>query len=163
MTAMTVVAVLIFLATLTLVIWQPKGLGIGWSALGGAAVALITTVVSLSDIPVVWDIVWNATFAFVAIVIISLILDESGFFTWAALHVARWGRGNGRLLFALIVLLGAAIAATIWDRPALWTQTNRTDGFFCSVTGATVVSVVMGKSFALRPVPVRRTSRVNGD
>lgn len=111
MTAMTVVAVLIFLATLTLVIWQPKGLGIGWSALGGAAVALITTVVSLSDIPVVWDIVWNATFAFVAIVIISLILDESGFFTWAALHVARWGRGNGRLLFALIVLLGAAIAA----------------------------------------------------
>ncbi|MUK03237.1 arsenic transporter [Vibrio cholerae] len=108
---MTVVAVLIFLATLTLVIWQPKGLGIGWSALGGAVVALLTTVVSLSDIPVVWDIVWNATFAFVAIVIISLILDESGFFTWAALHVARWGRGNGRLLFTLIVLLGAAIAA----------------------------------------------------
>jgi arsenical pump membrane protein len=111
MTAMTVVAVLIFLATLTLVIWQPKGLGIGWSALGGAVLALLTTVVSLSDIPVVWDIVWNATFAFVAIVIISLILDESGFFTWAALHVARWGRGNGRLLFTLIVLLGAAIAA----------------------------------------------------
>ncbi|MFJ6000797.1 arsenic transporter [Arthrobacter sp. NPDC092385] len=108
---MTVVAILIFLATLTLVIWQPRGLGIGWSALGGAAVALITTVVSLSDIPVVWDIVWNATFAFVAIVIISLILDESGFFTWAALHVARWGRGDGRLLFTLIVLLGAAIAA----------------------------------------------------
>ncbi len=108
---MTVVAVLIFLATLTLVIWQPRGLGIGWSALGGAAVALLTTVVSLSDIPIVWDIVWNATFAFVAIVIVSLILDESGFFTWAALHVARWGRGNGRLLFTLIVLLGAAIAA----------------------------------------------------
>ncbi|MHA7191265.1 arsenic transporter [Arthrobacter sp. MDT2-16] len=108
---MTVVAVLIFLATLTLVIWQPRGLGIGWSALSGAALALLTTVVSLSDIPTVWDIVWNATFAFVAIVIISLILDESGFFTWAALHVARWGRGNGRLLFTLIVLLGAVIAA----------------------------------------------------
>lgn len=111
MTVMTVVAVLIFLATLTLVIWQPRGLGIGWSALGGAVAALLTTVVSLSDVPVVWDFVWNATFAFVAIVIISLILDESGFFTWAALHVARWGRGNGRLLFTLIVLLGAAISA----------------------------------------------------
>lgn len=32
-------AILIFLATLTLAIWQPRGLGIGWSAIGGAAVA----------------------------------------------------------------------------------------------------------------------------
>ena len=33
-------AVLIFVATIALVIWQPRGLGIGWSAMGGAAVAL---------------------------------------------------------------------------------------------------------------------------
>ncbi|KKI21529.1 arsenical efflux pump membrane protein ArsB [Sphingomonas sp. ABOLG] len=104
-------AVLIFVATITLVIWQPKGLGIGWSAMGGAVVALLVGVVSLSDVPVVWDIVWNATGAFVAIIVISLLLDEAGFFEWAALHVARWGRGNGKLLFALVVLLGAAVSA----------------------------------------------------
>ena len=104
-------AVLIFVTTITLVIWQPKGIGIGWSAVGGAVVALLAGVVSLSDVPVVWDIVWNATGAFVAIIVISLLLDEAGYFEWAALHVARWGRGNGKLLFALVVLLGAAVSA----------------------------------------------------
>jgi arsenical pump membrane protein len=104
-------ALLIFLATLTLVIWQPRGLGIGWSAAGGAAAALLAGVIKLTDVPVVWHIVWNATGAFVAIIIISLLLDKAGFFEWAALHVARWGRGSGKRLFVLLVLLGAAVSA----------------------------------------------------
>ncbi|GLU48562.1 arsenic transporter [Nocardiopsis ansamitocini] len=108
---MAVVAVLIFIGTLALVIWQPKGLGIGWSALGGAATAVAASVVHLSDIPDVVGIVGNATLAFVAIVIISLLLDASGFFEWAALHVARWGRGRGTALFVLVVLLGSATSA----------------------------------------------------
>jgi arsenical pump membrane protein len=104
-------AFLIFLATLTFVIWQPRGLGIGWSASAGAAVALLAGVIHVSDIPTVWHIVWNATGAFVAVIIISLLLDKAGFFEWAALHVARWGAGNGRRLFVLLVLLGAFVAA----------------------------------------------------
>ena len=104
-------AVLIFLVTIVLVIWQPRGLGIGWSAMLGAALALLSGVVHLGDIPTVWQIVWNATATFIAVIIISLLLDEAGFFEWAALHVARWGDGRGRLLFALVVLLGASVAA----------------------------------------------------
>ena len=83
-------AFLIFLATLILVIWQPRGLGIGWSAVIGAGVALLAGVIHWADIPVVWHIVWNATGTFVAVIIISLLLDAAGFFEWAALHVARW-------------------------------------------------------------------------
>ena len=105
------IALAIFILTLVFVIWQPRGLGIGYSALGGAALALMTGVIQPSDIPVVWHIIWDATFTFVGLIIISLILDEAGFFNWAALHVAHWGGGRGRLLFPLIVLLGAVISA----------------------------------------------------
>jgi arsenical pump membrane protein len=104
-------AVLIFAVTLALVIWQPKGLGIGWSALLGAAAALAAGVVSMADIPAVWGIVWDATFTLVALILISLILDAAGFFEWAALHVARFGRGRGAWLFLLIALLTVAVAA----------------------------------------------------
>ena len=104
-------ALAIFIATLVFVIWQPRGLGIGWSAMGGAVVALLTGVIGWGDLPVVWHIVWDATFTFIGLIIISLVLDEAGFFQWAALHVARWGGGKGRQLFPMIVLLGAAIAA----------------------------------------------------
>lgn len=104
-------ALIIFIATLVLVIWQPKGLSIGWSASLGALASLLVGTVEFTDIPIVWGIVWNATATFIAIIIISLLLDEAGFFEWAALHIARWARGRGHLLFILIILLGALVAA----------------------------------------------------
>jgi arsenical pump membrane protein len=158
-------AVTIFLVTLTLVIVQPRGLGIGWSACGGAAVALLLGVVTPTDVVTVWGIIWNATITFVAIIITSMLLDEVGFFEWAALHVASWGRGSGPRLYAAIILLGATVSAFFANDGAALILTPIVIAILHTLRfpPATVLAFVMGAGFVsdMASIPLVISNLVN--
>lgn len=108
---MLFVSIFLFIMTLVFVIWRPKGIGVGWIASGGGLLALALGVVDWPDVVAVTELVWNATLTFIAIIIISSLLDEIGFFEWAALHMARLARGNGVVMFLYSILLGAVVSA----------------------------------------------------
>ncbi len=105
------ISILIFLFTMTLVIFQPKGLKIGTSAVIGALLAYVFGVVNFGDILEVGSIVWDATLSFIGIIILSMVLDEMGFFEWCALKMAKLSHGDGCKMFVYSVLLGAAVSA----------------------------------------------------
>ncbi|MBL3520329.1 arsenic transporter [Arcobacter lanthieri] len=106
-----ILSVSIFLITLLFIIIQPKNIQIGTSAIIGAIISLLLGTVSFNDVLDVTNIVWDATLTFIGIIILSLVLDEVGFFEWAALKIAKFSKGSGLKMFIYSILLGAFVSA----------------------------------------------------
>jgi len=144
---LTLLSIVIFTATLILVFLKPLKLGIGVWAMAGALVSLLLGISTLHSIIVVWNIIWNATFTFVAIIIITLIFDEAGFFEFIAVRLSLLCAGNTYRLFTSVMLLTSLVAALFANDGAAMVMTpivvaiTRAAGFDSKGTLAFVMSV----------------------
>ena len=103
-------SIAIFLATLFLMIKQPKGINLGMAAGLGALASIVLGTVTVADAVDAFYDIWDAALAFVGIVTLSVTLEVMGFFKWTALRVARLARGDGVRLYLYIGLLAAAVS-----------------------------------------------------
>ncbi len=102
---------LVFLGTLGLMLARPRQMHEAWATGIGAALMLVLGL----ETPVQ---AWQATkqggdvlFFLFALMLLSGLLDRSGFFDWAAIHAARDANGNGKALYRNVFILGALVTA----------------------------------------------------
>lgn len=108
-----VAAAIVLVAVLVLVVARPRGLHVAWAAGGGAALALALGLLSLPTLGAIFGATWDAAATLIALFILSEALDANGFFTWAALWLARLADGSGWRLYALALLLTTGVAALL--------------------------------------------------
>jgi len=103
----------VFLLTLTLILARPRGLHEAWATLIGGGLMLLLRLETPQQ-------AWRTTaqggdvLAFLlALMLLSALLDSSGFFEWAAILSARAAQGSGSALYRNVFLLGALITALL--------------------------------------------------
>lgn len=103
----------IFAGTLTLVLVKPRGWNEAcWPVLGATAMILFGLVTPEQAFATAWSS-RSALLFLLALLLLSALLEVSGFFEWAALHAGRRARGDGRRLFRNVFGLGALVTTVL--------------------------------------------------
>ncbi len=108
-----VMANVLLVTVLVLVVLRPRGLDFAWSAGIGALVAIVLGLLPLASLITIFHDTWDATVTLISLFLLSQTLDSNGFFSWAALLLARFARGSGWRLYGLTLLLTLAVVALL--------------------------------------------------
>jgi len=103
----------ILLVVLVLIIARPRGLNVAWPAGVGAVLTILFGLISLPTLRTIFNDTWDASATLIALFLLSEALESNGFFTWAALLLARYARGSGWLLYALMLALTTLVTALL--------------------------------------------------
>jgi arsenical pump membrane protein len=109
--AADILAGVIFAATLLLIMLRPRKLNEAFSALGGGLAMLLAGIVDPLQAVQMLLGNWNIFFFFLGMMALSALAERAGFFDWLAMQAARLAKGETRLLFLNVLLLGALISA----------------------------------------------------
>ena len=96
---------LVFLATMSVIFWRPRGLNEAWPASIGAGIVLLTGIVSHADILDIMSKIGGASITIMATIVMAVVLESFGFFHWAAVKFAKLAKGSGCRLYWYILLL----------------------------------------------------------
>ena len=115
----TVAAAILVVAVLVVVVTRPRGLDVAWPAGIGALAAVIVGLLSPASLASIFGDTWDAAATLIALFVLSEALDSTGFFSWAALRLARMAGGAGWRLYALTLLLTAGVTALLANDGAI--------------------------------------------
>ncbi len=99
--------------TLLLVLMRPRGWHEAWWTVGGGALMLA---LRLETPQQAWQVTrtgQDALLFLLALLLLSALLERSGFFDWSSIQAARLARGDGKRLYRNVFLLGALITASL--------------------------------------------------
>jgi arsenical pump membrane protein len=105
--------VAVFVATLVLVIKRPRGVNEAVWTTAGAGLLLALGLIAPAEAVDAVAAGKDALLFLLALLVLSALVEKSGFFEWAATHAARLARGNGRALYRNVFVLGALITAVL--------------------------------------------------
>ena len=108
-----VVTLSLFAAMIVLVLVRPRRLSEGYFTTLGAASMLLLGLVSPHEAVEATLAGKSALLFLLALLVLSLLVGKSGFFEWAAIHCARIAKGDARVLYGSIFVLGAVVTATL--------------------------------------------------
>ncbi|ANX11023.1 arsenic transporter [Fictibacillus arsenicus] len=131
------ISVFVFLMTMLVIFWRPKGINEAWPAAIGACIILITGIVTQADVLEILHKIGGASITIISTIVMAVILESFGFFHWSASRLAILSKGSGYRLYWYIQLLCF-----------LMTLLFNNDG---SILITTPILILLLKNFRLKP------------
>jgi arsenical pump membrane protein len=103
----------VFALAIGLVLRKPKGWHEAWWTCLGAGVLIALRIVAPNEAVAAVRTGQVALVFLLALLLLTALVEQSGFFDWAAIQSARLARGNGHALFRNVFVLGAIVTAVL--------------------------------------------------